>query len=108
MSSPRAEIGLVGGTGLSRLSGLQDVQSVAVDTPYGPPSAPLQVGTLGGRRVAFLARHGHGHSLLPTEIPWRANVHALKQLGVSKVLATPELSAVCRAPVAAQPVVPTS
>ena len=88
MSSPRAEIGLVGGTGLSRLSGLQDVQSVAVDTPYGPPSAPLQVGTLGGRRVAFLARHGHGHSLLPTEIPWRANVHALKQLGVSKVLAT--------------------
>lgn len=88
MSLPRVDIGLVGGTGLSRMAGLEDVETLAIGTPYGPPSAPLEVGALGGRRVAFLARHGHGHSLLPTEIPWRANVHALKQLGVSKVLAT--------------------
>ncbi|NNF57751.1 MAG: S-methyl-5'-thioadenosine phosphorylase, partial [Rhodothermaceae bacterium] len=58
-----------------------------VETPYGAPSSDIRVGSLGGRRVAFLARHGEGHRLLPTEIPYRANVYALKMLGVSKVLA---------------------
>ena len=83
----RAEIGLIGGTGLYDMEGLADVQDVEVATPYGPPSSPIRCGTLSGRRVAFLSRHGPGHRLLPSEIPYRANVYALKSLGVSKVFA---------------------
>jgi 5'-methylthioadenosine phosphorylase len=82
----RAEIGILGGTGLYDMPGLEDVEDVEVETPYGLPSAPLRLGTLEGRRVAFLARHGPHHTLLPGEIPYRANVWALKVLGVSKVL----------------------
>jgi 5'-methylthioadenosine phosphorylase len=87
MSHPtQAEIGVFGGTGLYGLNDLEDAHDVELDTPWGQPSAPLRVGTFAGRRVAFLARHGHGHRLLPTEIPYRANVYAMKLLGVSKVL----------------------
>jgi 5'-methylthioadenosine phosphorylase len=81
-----AEIGILGGTGLYHFDELEHAHDVELDTPYGAPSAPLRVGVLGGRRVAFLARHGHGHRLLPGEIPYRANVFAMKLLGVSKVL----------------------
>lgn len=81
-----AEIGVLGGTGLYDLPGLEDATDLELDTPFGAPSAPLRLGTIGGRRVAFLARHGHGHRLLPTEIPYRANVFALKLLGVTKCL----------------------
>lgn len=77
-----AEIGIFGGTGLYDLPGLEHVHDVDLDTPFGRPSAPVRLGTLRGRRVAFLARHGHGHRLLPTEIPYRANVYAFKLLGV--------------------------
>jgi 5'-methylthioadenosine phosphorylase len=87
-SEARADLALVGGTGLGRLEGLTDIEDLALDTPFGPPSAPLRLGTWHGRRIAFLARHGAGHRLLPHEVPYRANVHALKQLGVRKVLAT--------------------
>ncbi|MFV1959245.1 MAG: MTAP family purine nucleoside phosphorylase, partial [Planctomycetota bacterium] len=80
-----AEIGILGGTGLYELPGLDDVRSVEIDTPYGAPSSPIVLGKLGGRRIAFLARHGPGHRLLPMEIPYRANVWALKSLGVGKV-----------------------
>lgn len=83
-----AEIGIIGGTGLYGMEGLEDVRDVEVDTPYGTPSSPVRCGRLDGRRVAFLARHGPGHRLLPTEVPYAANVYALKLLGVSKVLAT--------------------
>lgn len=83
---PQAEIGVLGGTGLYHMEGLEDVSDVRVPTPYGDPSATIRVGTLEGRRVAFLARHGEGHHLLPTEIPYRANIYALKLLGVSKAL----------------------
>ena|SRR5947207_5317208 len=83
----RAEVGIVGGTGLYAMAGLSDAAEVAVETPFGPPSAPLVLGTLAGRRVAFLARHGLGHAFLPTEIPYRANVYALRSLGVRQVLA---------------------
>jgi len=81
-----AEIGIFGGTGLYALEDLGEARDVEIDTPFGAPSAPLRVGIHGGRRVAFLARHGHGHRLLPGEIPYRANVYAMKLLGVSKVL----------------------
>jgi 5'-methylthioadenosine phosphorylase len=83
----RAEIGLIGGTGLYDMQGFEDVQDVQLHTPYGEPSSPLRCGTIEGRRVAFLARHGEGHRLLPTEVPYRANIYALKLLGVEKVLA---------------------
>jgi 5'-methylthioadenosine phosphorylase len=81
-----AEIGIFGGTGLYDLDALQDVEDIQVETPYGATSAHLRTGTLGGRRVVFLARHGDHHRLMPGEIPYRANVWAMKSLGVSKVL----------------------
>jgi len=82
----RAEIGIFGGTGLYALEDLEEAQDLELDTPFGAPSAPLRIGVYAGRRVAFLARHGEGHRLLPGEIPYRANVFAMKLLGVSKVL----------------------
>lgn len=82
-----AEVAVIGGTGLMDLPGLCDRRTLTLDTPYGPPSGPVGLGTLGGRRVAFLARHGAGHRLLPAEIPFRANVYALMALGVRLVLA---------------------
>ena len=75
-------IGIVGGSGLYDLEGLQDVRRVAYETPYGPPSDELVHGRLGEVELVFLPRHGKGHRLLPTDIPYRANVHALKQAGV--------------------------
>lgn len=83
---PQAEIGILGGTGLYRMEGFDEAEALEVETPYGPPSSAIRVGELDGRRIAFIARHGPGHRLLPTEIPYRANVYAFKLLGVSKVL----------------------
>lgn len=82
-----AEIGVIGGSGFYALPGLTAVQHVHVPTPYGETSAPVVVGTLAGRRVAFIARHDVGHRLLPTELPAQANIYALKRLGVQRVLA---------------------
>ncbi|MBK8214100.1 MAG: S-methyl-5'-thioadenosine phosphorylase [Myxococcales bacterium] len=79
-------IAVLGGTGLYAMEGLVDVVELTVQTPYGPTSDAIRVGTLGGRKVAFLARHGRAHGLLPSEIPYRANVHALRQLGARWVL----------------------
>lgn len=79
-------IAVLGGTGLYAMEGLGDVVELTVPTPYGPTSDAIRVGTLGGRKVAFLARHGRSHGLLPSEIPYRANVHALRQLGARWVL----------------------
>ncbi|HET9300644.1 MAG TPA: S-methyl-5'-thioadenosine phosphorylase [Candidatus Polarisedimenticolaceae bacterium] len=81
-----AEIGLIGGSGLYALAGVAQAREVVVDTPFGPPSDALVVGEIAGRRVAFLARHGRGHRLLPHEINYRANVWAMKALGVSRIL----------------------
>lgn len=80
------EIGVFGGTGVYDMDKLEDVTVRVLETPYGAPSSEIRVGTVSGRRVAFLARHGRGHAHLPTEINYRANVHAFKQLGVSRVL----------------------
>ncbi len=81
------DLAIIGGTGLYRLASLSDVQAVEGDTPYGAPSGPVRVGTLAGRRVAFLARHGEGHSLPPHRVNYRANLWRLKDLGVRRVLA---------------------
>jgi 5'-methylthioadenosine phosphorylase len=82
----RAEIGLIGGSGLYALAGVEQPREVEVATPFGPPSDPLVLGRLGGRTVAFLSRHGRGHRLLPHEINYRANVWAMKALGVRRIL----------------------
>jgi 5'-methylthioadenosine phosphorylase len=82
----RAELGIIGGSGLSGLTGLAEVETVDVDTPFGRTSDALTVGTLNGTRVAFLPRHGRGHRLLPSEVPSRANVFALKLLGVRRII----------------------
>ncbi|TDE32767.1 S-methyl-5'-thioadenosine phosphorylase [Actinomadura sp. 6K520] len=84
-AGPAAEIGVIGGSGF--YSFLHDVEEVRVDTPYGPPSDPIAVGELAGRRVAFVPRHGHDHRFPPHKIPYRANLWALRSLGVRQVLA---------------------
>lgn len=75
-------IGVMGGSGVYSIEALQDVEQVELDTPFGKPSDSIIVGTLDGERVAFLPRHGRGHRLMPSEVPVRANIYALKQLGV--------------------------
>ncbi|SDD40694.1 methylthioadenosine phosphorylase [Aquimonas voraii] len=79
-------LGVIGGTGVYRLANLEGAEGVELDTPYGRPSGPVRVGRLAGFRVAFLARHGESHSVAPHRINYRANVHALHQLGVRRLL----------------------
>jgi 5'-methylthioadenosine phosphorylase len=81
-----ATIGVIGGSGLYQMDGLTDVSERTVETPYGPPSDTIVLGTLRGRRVAFLPRHGRGHRINPTQVPYRANIYALKTLGVQRVV----------------------
>jgi len=83
---PSARIGIFGGSGLYTMPGLIDTREVRLQTPFGDPSDAFVVGTLEGHRVAFLARHGHRHHLLPTEINYRANIYAMKLLGVERIL----------------------
>jgi len=81
-----AEIGIIGGSGLYEMEGFTDVREIDVPTPFGSPSDKLMVGLLEGRRVAFLPRHARGHRLLPSELNFRANVYAMKALGVERIL----------------------
>ncbi|HVP64196.1 MAG TPA: S-methyl-5'-thioadenosine phosphorylase [candidate division Zixibacteria bacterium] len=81
-----AEIGIIGGSGLYHMKGLTDAHEVRLETPFGTPSDAYVIGTLSGRRVAFLARHGRGHRILPTELNFRANILGFKQLGVERIL----------------------
>src|ERR671912_2478004 len=81
-----AKIGIIGGSGLYQMPELKDVEEVSVDTPFGKPSDAFIMGTLEGERVAFLPRHGRGHKHLPTELPFRANIYAMKSLGVERIL----------------------
>ncbi len=82
----QAQFGIIGGSGLYKMDALKDVEEVQVDTPFGSPSDALILGTLDQTRVAFLARHGRNHTLLPSELPFRANIHAMKQLGVEYLI----------------------
>jgi len=79
-------IGIIGGSGLYAMSGLTDTKELRVKTPFGDPSEVFVVGTLEGKRVVFLARHGRGHRILPGEINYRANIYALKTLGVERII----------------------
>lgn len=79
-------IGVIGGSGLYEMADLTHREERTMTTPFGDPSAPLVIGTLGGQRVAFLARHGHGHRLTPSEINYRANIYAMKMIGVEWLL----------------------
>ncbi len=83
---PEAHVGVIGGSGFYQMEGLTDVEPIAVSTPYGDPSDEITLGTHAGVRMAFLPRHGRGHRLLPGELPQRANIYALKQLGVSWII----------------------
>jgi 5'-methylthioadenosine phosphorylase len=84
--SERIEIGIVGGSGLYEMAELTDRSERTIETPFGNPSGPYVIGTLRGKRVAFLARHGKGHVLLPSEINYRANIYGFKVLGVERLL----------------------
>jgi len=84
--SERIRAAVIGGSGFYQMEGLTDAEALAIDTPYGPPSDAITVGTLDGQRVAFLPRHGVGHRILPSEIPARANIWALKSLGVEFII----------------------
>ena len=80
------KLGVIGGTGLYAMAGLEGAETVETDTPFGKPSAPIVIGEIAGTRTAFLPRHGVGHRLLPTEVPYLANVYALKALGVERLV----------------------
>ena len=81
-----ARIGIIGGSGLYKMDALKDVEEIQIDTPFGSPSDALILGNLGGTKVAFLARHGRNHTLLPSELPFRANIYAMKKLGVEYLI----------------------
>jgi 5'-methylthioadenosine phosphorylase len=79
-------LGVIGGSGLYNIKSLTDIQNHDLNTPFGKPSAPVVTGTLAGKRVAFLARHGIGHHIPPSEVNYRANIYALKMLGIKRVV----------------------
>lgn len=82
----QAKIGIIGGSGLYKMDALKEVEEVTIETPFGSPSDALIVGKLEGAEVAFLARHGRNHHLLPSELPFRANIYAMKKLGVEYII----------------------
>ena len=82
----QAEIGIIGGSGLYSMPGLSEVEEIRQPTPFGEPSDAYILGRLEGRKVAFIARHGRGHRILPSELNFRANIHGFKQLGVERIV----------------------
>ena len=79
-------LGIIGGSGLYEFTALKDVETIELDTPFGKPSSPVVIGTLSGKKIAFIARHGIGHFLSPSEVNYRANIFAFKQLGIQRVV----------------------
>lgn len=86
MTNTRARVGIIGGSGLYEIDGFESKGEVRIETPFGSPSDALIVGSLSGQSVAFLPRHGRGHKILPSELPFRANIWAMKSLGVEWIL----------------------
>jgi len=86
-NTPKAKIAVIGGTGLENIEGFTDAKLVNIDTPFGKPSDAITIGKLNGVGVAFLPRHGRGHFISPTELPVRANIYALKSIGVEQIIA---------------------
>src|SRR5260370_15213455 len=82
----QAAIGIIGGSGLYSMAGLTSAREIRITKPFGDPSDAIVLGALEGKRVAFLARHGRGHRFLPSEINYRANIHAMKLLGVERLI----------------------
>ncbi len=82
----KVAVGVIGGSGLYQMDGLENIRTVEIDTPYGNPSDAIVIGEIEGVAAAFLPRHGRGHILTPTEVPYQANIHALKQLGASRIV----------------------
>jgi len=82
----KLSLAIIGGSGLYSMAGLTNTTECDLDTPFGKPSAPIVIGTLEGKRIAFLARHGIGHHIMPTDVPYRANIYALKVLGVERII----------------------
>ncbi|RMH02800.1 MAG: S-methyl-5'-thioadenosine phosphorylase [Planctomycetota bacterium] len=91
----RATIGVIGGSGVYDLAGLEDARELELNTPYGRPSDALLLGRLDGVEVAFLPRHGRGHRFTPSEVPYRANVYALRMLGVERLLSVSAVGSLC-------------
>ncbi len=85
---PSAKIGVIGGSGLYDIEGMTDIEKVDITTPFGKPSDTITTGRLGDVGIAFLPRHGKGHCILPAEVPYRANIYALKMLGVENIIAS--------------------
>lgn len=83
---PKAALGIIGGSGIYRLTGLNNVQELEIDTPFGRPSSPIRIGEINGVPVTFLSRHGEGHVLLPSEVPYAANIFAMKMAGVEQLV----------------------
>jgi 5'-methylthioadenosine phosphorylase len=83
---PQVGVGILGGTGLYEIEGIEDIKEVKLWTPFGKPSDSYVIGNLGGKRVAFLSRHSRGHKLIPSEINYRANIYGFKMLGVERVI----------------------
>ncbi|HHT9104785.1 MAG TPA: S-methyl-5'-thioadenosine phosphorylase [Candidatus Wujingus californicus] len=80
-------IGIIGGSGLYKIEGIKDIETVSIDTPFGKPSDSFTIGTLEGRKVSFLPRHGKNHTILPSELNFRANIYGMKRLGVEYIIA---------------------
>ena len=86
--SEKPILAVIGGSGLYQMPGLTNSETINLDTPFGKPSSPIIIGTLSGKRVAFLSRHGIGHTISPTELNNRANIYALKSLGATRIVTT--------------------
>ncbi|HOD04207.1 MAG TPA: S-methyl-5'-thioadenosine phosphorylase [Anaerolineaceae bacterium] len=86
MNHTEPVLGIIGGSGLYQFEGLTQVETLELETPFGKPSSPIVIGNIAGKRVAFLARHGIGHFISPTEVNYRANIYAFKALGVPRIV----------------------
>ena len=100
----KVKIGVIGGTGLYDIDGMSDVKEININTPFGDPSDTIVTGKLNGIGIAFLPRHGRGHRILPGELPSRANIYALKSIGVEHIIAVNSAGSLSAVSFASMPV----